>query len=79
MDERESQYIRKMYEIISYYNNYQMGYGSGFDLTQFSLVGHPTSLMNNMSPSNPQPPPGMVVPPVMMKGGNNPNLTLASR
>lgn len=57
MDERETEYIRKMYEMASYYGSYQMTYGgNGFDLSQFSLVGHPLNLINAVNPVNPVTP-----------------------
>ena len=59
-----------MHELQAYYNSYQMGYGNGFDLSQFSLAGHPTSLMK-LGQNNPQPPPGMAMPPAMMKPPGN--------
>jgi hypothetical protein len=59
MDERESQYIRKMYEVSSYYNQNQ-AYNVNFDLNQYSMVSHPINLMNGMNSVNPVNP--MVVP-----------------
>lgn len=65
MDERETEYIRKMYEMASYYG-YQMNYGStGFDLSQFSLVGHPLNLINSVNPVNSAP--IMGVPQTLMR------------
>jgi hypothetical protein len=57
MDEREAQYIRKMYEVTAYYNQFNVGYsGQGFDMTQFSMMGHPLNLMSNpMQPPMPVP------------------------
>ena len=67
MDERETEYIRKMYEMASYYGGYQMSYGtSGFDLSQFSLVGHPLNLINSVNPVNPVNP-IMGVPQTLMR------------
>lgn len=63
MDERESQYIRKLYEV----NLYQPGPAySNFDLSQYSLVGHPLNLMNNVSPTNPLSP-MISIPPTLMR------------
>ena len=47
MDERESQYIRKMYEVTAYYNQYNMmNYRQGgYDLSQLNLVGNPLAMM----------------------------------
>lgn len=50
-----------MYEVTSYYNQFNMGYnGHSFDLNQFSMIGHPLNLMNNIV----QPPttPAMSMP-----------------
>lgn len=45
------------------------GYGSnGFDMSQFSLVGHPLNLINNVNPVNPINP-MMSVPPTLMRPG----------
>jgi hypothetical protein len=67
MDERESEYIRKMYEMTSYYGGYQMGYGTnGFDLSQFSLVGHPLNLISGVNPVNAVNP-IIGVPPTLMR------------
>lgn len=72
MDERESQYIRRMYEMTNYYNSYQMGFGNGFDLSQFSLVNHPMNLMNNVKAALKTPqPPRMGMPPGITKAGSN--------
>ena len=73
MDERESEYIRKMYEMTAYYGSYQMGYGAtNFDLSQFSLVGHPLNMINN-NPANPAAivNPMIGVPQNLMKPGIN--------
>jgi len=50
MDEREREYIRKMYEFTAYYNQYNgMGYnGQRFDFSQMSMVGNPLGMMNQM-------------------------------
>lgn len=76
MDERESQYIRKMHELQAYYNSYQMGYGNGFDLSQFSLAGHPSSLMSSLGQGTPQPPPGIALPPAMINPASTPQANL---
>jgi hypothetical protein len=46
LDERESQYIRKMYEYSNYYSQYKPN--NQFDLSQFSLGGHPLSFMGGL-------------------------------
>jgi hypothetical protein len=62
-----------MYEMTNYYGGYQMNqmsYGTnGFDLSQFSLVGHPLNLINAVNPVNPLNPlnPVMGVPPTLMR------------
>ena len=62
MDERETQYIRKLYEVTAYYNQYSMSYGGqGFDMNQFSMMGHPLNLMSNPT-QVPQPLPAMSMP-----------------
>lgn len=73
MDERESQYIRKMYEVTAYYNQYNMmGYNrqQGYDLTQLNLVGNPLGMM---TPQQPIPPNNSIpsMPPAMMKPNGN--------
>ena len=69
MDERESQYIRKMYEMTYYNNNYNVTYQNtqAFDFTQFSLVTHPLSLMNNLNPVNPM----LNIPTTLMRPNND--------
>jgi hypothetical protein len=71
MDERESQYIRKMYEMTYYNNNYNLPYQNNntFDFTQFSIVGHPLNLMNNVTTVNPM----LNIPPNLMRPGTNDN------
>jgi hypothetical protein len=46
LDERESQYIRKMYEYSNYYNQFKPN--NNFDLGQFSLGGHPLNFMGGI-------------------------------
>ncbi len=58
MDEREREYIRKMYELTAYYSQYNLGY-NGFEFNQFNMVGHPLNLMSN---PNPGPPPQLLPP-----------------
>ena len=58
MDEREREYIRKMYELTLYYSQYNVGY-NGFEFNQFNMVGHPLNLMSN---PNLGPPPQLVPP-----------------
>ncbi|CAM6004694.1 unnamed protein product [Sphagnum balticum] len=56
MDERESQYIRKMHEANNYYSQYSMGYPSGYSFNsvgQVGLVGHPLNFMGGITPTNP--------------------------
>lgn len=66
MDERESQYIRKMYEMTYYNNSYNPTYqnNNSFDFSQFSL-GNPLNLMNNVPPINPM----LNIPPNLMRPG----------
>lgn len=63
-----------MYEHVnSYYGGYQMNYApnNGFDLSQYSLVGHPLNLVNSLSnpinPINPINP--VMVPQILMRPG----------
>lgn len=73
MDERESQYIRKMYELTAYYNSHynMMGYNrQGYDFSQLNLVGNPLNTMapqpnGQIAPGSSMPMPNM--PPAMMK------------
>lgn len=66
MDEREREYVRKMYEYTSYYNQYNMmGYnGHRFDLSQINLVGNPLTMAAQTQPQPQQPTP---IPPAIMK------------
>lgn len=53
--------------MATYYGGYQMNYGTnGFDLSQFSLVGHPLNLINSVNPVNPVSP-IMGVPQTLMR------------
>ena len=67
MDEREAQYIRKMYEATLYYNQMNMAYNAqGFEYNQFGMMGRPLNLMNNVIPP-PQSAPIMSIPPTMVR------------
>ncbi len=75
MDERESQYIRKIYEVTAYYNQYNMmNYNAQrYDLSQLNLVGNPLAMMNpQQSQMNPQAQmnPMMSLPTTMVRPTN---------
>ncbi len=59
----------RSYDNGYYNNNYNVNYQNtqAFDFTQFSLVTHPLSLMNNLNPVNPM----LNIPTTLMRPNND--------
>jgi len=56
-----------MYEATSYYNQYQYQYANNnFDLSQYSMVGHPLHLLNGSNSVNAVNP-MMTIPTTLMR------------
>lgn len=78
MDEREFEYIRKMYEYTAYYNQYtMMGYnGQRFDLTQINLGSNPLNMTPQTQPQTQMQTPINVPPSIMKPQGEAPGSNL---